>query len=87
MEVPLDEVMTVKVGVCRTMNSEKIAFTGNDRSRCVGNDALTPQKGRRAKAQHEMRTPRASSCPPFQLARSVDARDRTEQQMDWNKRW
>ena len=48
------------------MRAEKLTFMGNDRSRRVGNDALTPQKGRRAKARQEMRTPRASSCPPFQ---------------------
>ena len=42
-------------------------FMGNDRSKRGGNVALTPLKGRRAKAQQEMRTLRASSCPPFSL--------------------
>ena len=42
-----------------------MSFMGNDRSRHVGNDVLTPQKGRRAKPQQGMHVLRGSSCPPF----------------------
>lgn len=42
-----------------------IEIMGNDRSRRVGNDVLTPQKGRRAKPQQGMHVLRGSSCPPF----------------------